>query len=91
MVAVGATMVGSVRLTFDETCTNEAGGSRVTRKFGARAPRFSRGEEWGHFEFGSTIVLLTPPGDVEIEIEAAGTPLRLGQAIGRLRRFPERD
>lgn len=85
MVAVGATMVGSVRLTFDELCTNVPAGRPVSRVFERHAPAFARGEEWGHFEFGSTIVMLTPPGGATIDVEPPGTSLRLGQAIGRIR------
>lgn len=84
MVAVGATMVGSVRLAFDELCTNVPGGRPVTRRFQERAPAFARGEEWGLFEFGSTIVLLTPPAGPTLDLRSAGTPLRLGEAIGRV-------
>jgi len=85
MVAVGATMVGSVRLAFDELCTNAPAGMPVTRRFDARAPTFARGQEWGHFEFGSTIVMLTPPEGPTIDPRPVGTALRLGEAIGRVR------
>lgn len=84
MVAVGATNVGSVRLTFAEMRTNVAGAPPERRDFGARAPFFARGEEWGHFEFGSTIVLLTPSQGPSIEPRPPGTPVRLGEAIGRI-------
>lgn len=84
MVAVGATNVGSVRLTFAEMRTNVAGAPAERRDFGARAPRFARGAEWGHFEFGSTIVMLTPPQGPTIEPRPIGTALRLGEAIGRI-------
>jgi phosphatidylserine decarboxylase len=86
LVAVGATMVGSVRLTFDELTTNVPGRGRAEREFGSNAPNFARGEEWGHFEFGSTIVMLTRPTGPEIDFRPLGEPLRLGQRIGRLRR-----
>ena len=82
MIAVGATNVGSVRLTFSEMHTNESGAARATQEFGERAPCFARGEEWGHFEFGSTIVLLTPPSGATIVSSPVGTPLKLGEAIG---------
>jgi hypothetical protein len=29
-------------------------------------------------------VMLTPPGDIEIDFRPLGSPLRLGQAIGRI-------
>lgn len=83
MVAVGATMVGSVRLAFDGLRTNCAGATAVDRALGALGPKLARGEEWGHFEFGSTIVLLIPPGLFALDTKPFGTPLRLGQAIGR--------
>jgi phosphatidylserine decarboxylase len=83
MVAVGATMVGSVRLRFDDMTTNRAGAVRETRDLGPDAPHFKRGEEWGHFEFGSTIVMLIPPESFELDLRPAGTALRLGEAIGQ--------
>lgn len=83
MVAVGATMVGSVRLAFDALRTNRPGAAAEDRELGAHAPKLARGEEWGHFEFGSTIVLLIPPGLHRLEPKPIGTPLRLGRAIGR--------
>lgn len=82
LIAVGATNVGSVRLTFSELHTNEPGAARVTQELGDHAPHFARGEEWGHFEFGSTIVMLTPPGGATIEPRPTGTSLRLGESIG---------
>lgn len=83
LVAVGATMVGSVRLNFCDLTTNEAGGLSRRLELGAEAPRFARGAEWGHFEFGSTIVMLLPPDSFRLDRKSPGTPLRLGEAIGR--------
>lgn len=85
LVAVGATMVGSVRLAFDDLRTNVSGAAPARRDFDDRAPRFARGEEWGHFEFGSTIVMLTPPEHFEIDPQPAGRALTLGEVIGRRR------
>lgn len=83
MVAVGATMVGSVRLAFDGLATNRRGAGPEDRALGDNGPALARGAEWGHFEFGSTIVLLIPPGTYQLEPRPVGTPLRLGRAIGR--------
>jgi phosphatidylserine decarboxylase len=85
MVAVGAMMVGSVRLSFDPLRTNVPGARLQRRELGREGPRFARGEEWGHFRFGSTIVLLTPPGAIEPEFRPSGHPVRLGERIGRIR------
>jgi phosphatidylserine decarboxylase len=83
LVAVGATMVGSVKLNFDPLTTNVGAGHRVTQRLGDQAPTFKRGEEWGHFEFGSTIVMLTPPDGFSLDFRPLGEPLRLGQVIGQ--------
>jgi phosphatidylserine decarboxylase len=83
LVAVGATMVGSVRLSFDSLRTNLPSASCERHELGERARHFERGEEWGYFEFGSTIVLLTPPGCFELEPKPEGSSLRLGERIGR--------
>ena len=82
LVAVGATMVGSIRLAFGTQRTNQRAKEPSRREYGAGAPHFERGEEWGHFEFGSTIVLLTPPGEIELEYGAPGDRLRMGRRIG---------
>jgi len=86
MVAVGATMVGSVRLRFDDLRTNRRSAGPERRDLGEAAPRFERGEEWGHFELGSTIVMLVPPGAGEISPGPVGARLRLGERIGSRRK-----
>jgi len=83
MVAIGATMVGSVRLTFDRLTTNRPHALPQSRDLGGRSPHFERGAEWGHFEFGSTIVMLIAPGSFDLDPQPAGTKLRLGEVIGR--------
>ncbi len=85
IVAVGATLVGRVRVEFDDLTTNLAGAARVDRRYGDSGARYGTGDEWGRFEFGSTLVLLLPPGSANLEIEPPGTPLRLGTRIGSLR------
>lgn len=90
LVAVGATMVGSVRLAFDDLRTNVSGARPECRDLGDRAPTFARGEEWGHFEFGSTIIMLTPPEHFEIDPQPVGRTLTLGEVIGR-RRSPKHE
>ena len=87
MVAVGATLVGKVRVDFDELSTNVKEGRAVRRDYAESGRRYRKGEEWGRFEFGSTIVLLATPGLVELDAPPAGTGLRLGARIGTL--FPD--
>lgn len=81
LVAVGATMVGKVRLVFDDLTTHRPGARRTERHYPEGIP-FARGDEWGRFEFGSTIVLVAAPGIVELAARPPGTPVRLGERIG---------
>lgn len=85
MVAVGAVMVGKVRVVFDDLTTNIGGAPGVRRRRCYDPPiAVKKGEEWGRFEFGSTIVLLAAPGTLHIDVQPSGTPLRLGTRIGRV-------
>ena len=84
LVAVGATMVGSVRVTFDDLTTNLAGGDRTQRDYRDRPVRLEKGEEWGRFELGSSIVLVAEAGVLKLWEQPPGTPLRLGARIGTL-------
>jgi len=84
LVAVGATMVGKVRVAFDDLTTNVPADGPISRVYANRTPRFAKGEEWGRFEFGSTIVMIAAAGLLELDSQPPGTMLRLGQRIGRL-------
>jgi phosphatidylserine decarboxylase len=84
LVAVGASMVGKVRLTFDDLTTNRRRAVAETRAYGAGIA-LAKGEEWGRFEFGSTIVLVAAPDLLALDVPPPGTPVRLGQRIGTLR------
>jgi phosphatidylserine decarboxylase len=83
LVAVGATMVGKVHVTFDTLTTNTGEPAPTWRRYDT-PPQLVKGAEWGRFEFGSTIVLAAAPGALELEPRAPGTPLRLGTRIGTL-------
>ncbi len=84
LVAVGATMVGKVRLRFDALETNLPGARELRRAYSGGGVALAKAEEWGRFEFGSTLVLLAQPGAVALEARAPGTSVRLGERIGRL-------
>lgn len=83
LVAVGATMVGKIRVTFDDLTTNLPGAHSAVRSYADVQLR--KGEEWGRFEFGSTIVLVAAPGVLDLDVQPPGTALRLGARIGTLR------
>lgn len=87
IAAVGATLVGRVRVAFDTLQTHTRATAPVWRDYPS-PHRLARGEEWGRFEFGSTLVLVAAPGVLALDCEPPGTPLRLGTRIGRLREPP---
>jgi phosphatidylserine decarboxylase len=84
VVAVGATLVGKIRVRFDTLETNVSGAAAEERAYPAGIP-FAKGQEWGHFEFGSTLVLAAPRGAVALDAKLPGSRLRLGERIGTLR------
>jgi phosphatidylserine decarboxylase len=84
LVAVGATLVGKVRVAFDDLATNLAGSGRVERYYADGGHPFAKGDEWGRFEFGSTIVLVAAAGVARLDARPPGSPLRLGARIGTL-------
>jgi phosphatidylserine decarboxylase len=82
IAAVGATLVGRVRVVFDDL-TTQSGAVRIERLYDPPIP-FARGAEWGRFEFGSTLVMVATPDAVSLEPSPPGTRLRLGTRIGWL-------
>lgn len=84
MVAVGATMVGKVRVNFDEVTTNAGIDSPIERLYAPPGHRLEKGQEWGRFEFGSTIVLVAAAGTMQLDRRDPGAELRLGTRIGTL-------
>jgi len=83
LVPVGATMVGKIRVEFDDLPTRAGAQIEPPRRYDP-AVLYEKGAEWGRFEFGSSIVFLAPAGAVRLDTEAPGTPLRLGTRIGTL-------
>jgi len=58
MVAVGATNVGSIKVHFDEDFTTNTSSKNVSEKTYDVPIKFEKGDEFGYFNFGSTIVLI---------------------------------
>ena len=85
MVAVGATMVGKIKIAFDDDVTTNVRQPTTTVRRYDPPVQLDKGQEWGRFLFGSTIVLLATPGLFDLKAEPEGTPLRLGTRIGQLR------
>jgi phosphatidylserine decarboxylase len=84
IVAVGATLVGKVRVVFDESLSTGSGPVPVESRYGNAGRRFAKGDELGRFEFGSTLVLVAARGALTLDPQSPGTVLRLGRRVGRL-------
>ena len=87
LVAVGATVVGGIRLVYHPLVTNRPGAVAFTHTLD---PGFEveTGDEVGQFQVGSTVILLTRPGETEMISLGAGDPVRMGQTIGRFTGTP---
>ena len=83
IAAVGATLVGKVHVVFDALTTHVAGAQAVVRDYDS-PPALARGQEWGRFEFGSTLVMVASRDALTLDPEPPGSELRLGTRIGRL-------
>jgi phosphatidylserine decarboxylase len=79
-VPVGAINVGSIRLAFHDVRTNRG---RTAGAWEVDAAGV-RGERFGGFELGSTLVLALAPQAGRLAAPAPGTPVRLGEAVGAL-------
>jgi phosphatidylserine decarboxylase len=82
LVAVGATIVGRVRASFDAAVppTNLSGATMQHATYAAPLP-CEKGAELGAFEMGSTVILLLEPGRARLRL-ASGQRVRVGEAIG---------
>jgi phosphatidylserine decarboxylase len=83
VVKVGATIVGSVKVVYDETLGTNVRGGRIARRTYA-GPNLAKAAELGRFEFGSTVILLVEPGRLEWAPGVQhGAFVRLGEALLR--------
>lgn len=86
MVLVGAIFVGGIETVWAGKVTPATRGRAKAQRAASR-PRvhLGRGAEMGRFNLGSTVVLLFPPGTVTWDPALTpGSPVRMGQRIGRL-------
>ncbi|WP_431930256.1 archaetidylserine decarboxylase [Micromonospora sp. RP3T] len=84
VVPVGATMVGMTRLAFDDDLHTNARRREVRHHRYDPPVHVEAGAALGHFEFGSTIVLVCSPDAGTIEPLTVGATVRMGQRLGRL-------
>jgi phosphatidylserine decarboxylase len=84
LVAVGATLVGKVRVDFDPALSTNTRERAPHWRHYDPLPLLVKGGEWGRFEFGSTLVLAAAPDALALSLRPPGSPLRLGTRIGTL-------
>ena len=83
VVLVGATMVGMTRLVFDDLHTNARRGQPDRRTYAPPLP-VRAGAPLGHFEFGSTVIVVCSPESGAVDALAVGQAVRMGERIGRV-------
>ncbi len=87
LVLVGAMCVGSMELTCCDlpSLVRHHDRSRPLRLSLPAPFAFERGAELGRFNMGSTVIMILPAAaGVWLDHLDAGTPVRMGQALGRL-------
>lgn len=81
-IPVGALNVGSIKLAFHELTTNRR--SKVAAQRWPIAVDGARGDEFGLFELGSTVVLVLARDAGTLTPPPPGTKIRVGESIGTL-------
>ncbi|MCL6444098.1 MAG: archaetidylserine decarboxylase [Alicyclobacillus sp.] len=84
VVKIGAAIVGSIRTSYGPQYRSPRQRYRAGVLTGQNDLALERGEELGHFEFGSTVILLFEPGIVERWLVQTGESVRMGQRIAEL-------
>ena len=83
IVLVGATMVGTTRVAFDDLHTNARRREVQRRAYDPPVP-VQAGGPLGHFEFGSTVILVCSADAGAIAPLEMGETVRMGQWLGPL-------
>lgn len=83
LVAVGATVVGRIRVLYHPVVSNIKGASPLSETLAAPYP-VEKGDELGRFELGSTVIMLFRPGQAELGGFQPGDPLKMGEPLARL-------
>lgn len=85
LVKVGATNVGSIKVGYDKNITTNQKVKKVMHQVYDPAFNLQKGDELGWFEFGSTVILLFEPGQIEwMNTCVPGTKLHMGQVVARI-------
>jgi phosphatidylserine decarboxylase len=86
LVKVGATNVGSIKVTYDEQIVTNAGKKQQNnKKIYSKTIRIKKGEELGRFEFGSTVILIFEKNMIGwLPDISKGISLKMGQPIAEV-------
>jgi len=79
LVAVGATVVGKIRVVYHAVTSQ--GRAPLSETLSPPYP-LEKGQELGRFELGSTVILLFRPGEAVLDDLQPGQEVKLGQGIG---------
>jgi phosphatidylserine decarboxylase len=83
VILVGAIFVGSIETVWHGEVRAQRGQPTKWVYRGVARRRFETGAEIGRFNMGSTVIVLLPAGSAAwADTLGAGSPLRMGQAIG---------
>lgn len=80
VIMVGAALVGSIGTVWDGTVVRRSG--IEVKDYASQNLMFARGDEIGHFKFGSTVITLWPKtlGDLDPAIQS-GARVKMGQSM----------
>lgn len=78
LVAIGATMVGKIKFYLDLNINSNISNSKIVTKTYLNPLFVKKGNEIGHFEFGSTIILTTPK---KLDFKFVGRTIKQGAKI----------
>ncbi|WP_408009471.1 archaetidylserine decarboxylase [Pseudalkalibacillus sp. A8] len=82
IVKIGALIVGSVQLAYQQQVERSHKGKPLKKAFKSMIP-IDKADEIGHFEFGSTVTLLFEENQISLESSLkAGSTIKMGQTLG---------
>ena len=82
VVMVGAALVGSINTVWDGTIIRRKGIETKCYDDPAEQLKFKRGDEIGHFKYGSTVIVLWSEGQGELPDDlTTGTPVTFGRSL----------
>ena len=86
LIFVGATLVAGIHTVFQGAVTPCKKRKIQTWDYTEQNLVFEKGQELGHFQFGSTVILLFPENSIEWSTQLHETsPVQLGQMIAKIR------